>query len=643
MNRTHYPQSLAIFSHLCITLSIALTTSAQTTTWQAAELAPVAQKAQIRPQDHVADQKLSWLQASATQQGASLSFTIPNLPAGRYELWETHVTSPLGSWVIFKHHGQYIGEGINQYESGKRAIHKRYVDVIEHSQSGDLKLEMILLSTPYKDHGELTAQSIEMIRLGDARPPDAPRPVAGASFSPEYAAKPYNPDGSDIPADALDRKDYPTMEAWIADMEKQNKPGKIGSGTYTLDKKAKGPSLTQSIYGYDTGKGRPVIDGNNRGTYFFLGASNITLQYLHIKNIGYGLVGLDNWLDWTLGTKSTWNAWAFSPEVMKGKIVDDHLDNLNILDCHFTNVGVAMIIVQEFHGVHNVHIARNHSSGGLGFVTLRTLDFDNIYFYQNVLNDHDQADNKGNHVTTLCFLGTDDWQGTMKNRHVRVEHNQVTNVTSKHNHYKLNAAVFADIRNCSDVSISYNILKNLVSTVGHSDCNTVYSKASELIIKGNYFENCGSNLKDKQRMIGSEGGCLTLKGETNNAAKFGTIVEDCTFVAGTIDTVPMVLFGHGGILRNCTFKDWQWKGDYWSRSAMINKYSGKAVTLINPTFINCGGDKANAFAVSKSNAAMIGWHKVNFDNNRSDIFKGVDYIYDATNEQGQTLKNKPEK
>src|SRR5688572_13497285 len=61
-----------------------------------------------------------------------------------------------------------------------------------------------------------------------------PRP-AGLGYTPSYVPA-YNSSASsaDIPADALDRSAYGSTSAWLDACLAQNKPGKIGSGTYSI-------------------------------------------------------------------------------------------------------------------------------------------------------------------------------------------------------------------------------------------------------------------------------------------------------------------------------------------------------------------------------------------------------------------------
>jgi len=304
-----------------------------------------------------------------------------------------------------------------------------------------------------------------------------------------------------------------------------------------------------------------------------------------------------------------------------------------------------VFILREAHTIRNIHIGRNTSTGGFGFFTSEADRFDSIFCYQNVIRDHDQGSEWGNYVGTLFWIGGGNELTNYKiNKTIRIEHNEAYNIISRHSHTKENASVFCDVRECTNVSLSYNVMEDLVNTANHSDANAMYAKADSMAVRGCVFKNCGANSGGNMEKpdIGSEGGCITFKGY--DAAKgniLRTLIEGCTFIAGDITEVRMILTSHETIIRNCTFQDWQYDGTHPNRDAMIGTYSGGKLTIENPTVINCGVKPGHsAYAVKKSGGDSVicrNW-QVDFDNNRTDIFYKVNRIENCCNTLGEPMQ-----
>jgi hypothetical protein len=92
-------------------------------------------------------------------------------------------------------------------------------------------------------------------------------------------------------------------------------------------------------------------------------------------------------------------------------------------------------------------------------------------------------------------------------------------------------------------------------------------------------------------------------------------------------------------MRNCTFKNWQWTGSDKQRRYLIHQYSGDSLCFINPTFINCGGKGALIYREANSVSAMIGWKDIDFNNQSTAVFSGVNFTAGALNGRGEKLVN----
>lgn len=477
----------------------------------------------------------------------------------------------------------------------------------------------------------------------------------GIGSAPSYAKPLYNA-STDIPANALDASNYTTISAWIADMNAQGKAGKIGSGTYTI---VAGPgnrfALEQSIYGY--GATKPVFkwSGGVQGGFLYMHASNITIQNVRFEDFPMPLSYHSNWS----GLDGYYMANRFNSGAVSGSNYnagyglpyDSNISNISILDCDFINCATGMIMVtNEDYRLSNMHVGRNFVSGGSGFISYIGNQFDHFYFYQNYIENMDQRQTgkRGSKtIGTILWLGTDILDNHANNQIVRVENNECYGVVSAFTFSKHNSSVFADVRCCDDVSISWNILVDLESLNGHSDSNAIYSKSFGLLIEENEIENCGSNTvnpSDQSTFNGSEGGALALKGGCGP-----TTVRNNTFIAGTKTTVPMVLLSHDDVtISDCTFVDWQYTGNYYKRRAMIRSFSGGSgpkYTVSNIETINCGQAGSNVAYLFENNGdgeSDCVDITANFDNNRRNVIRmknnsGKNNIVNCFNENGETL------
>ena len=273
---------------------------------------------------------------NGTKAGDYVEFTIDNLHAGYYQLALSYKKDSQRGGIITTVNGVTVGGFLNQIDRVRTDIVRHLVGSFFHKAAGPLTIrfthigavggsrpglsfdQLFIDAAPVRnavEKGDRTEAGstgnlrVDAIALARQLLPTTPAP--GPLHAPFYALPPYNPDGSDIPADALDRKDFPSIKAWLTAMEIQEKPGKIGSGNYMLDPlRLKDCALTQSIYGYDSGGGIPVLDGQGRSSLFYLRASNIHLEYLHFKDIGIPIISIDNWKAYSFGAKKGLLHWS---------------------------------------------------------------------------------------------------------------------------------------------------------------------------------------------------------------------------------------------------------------------------------------------------------------------------------------------
>ena len=418
----------------------------------------------------------------------------------------------------------------------------------------------------------------------------------GIASAPSYAEPLYTADGSDIPAGALDAGDYGSIAAWLDDLEAQGKPGKIGSGTWDFSGLGK-REITQSIYGYDTGTGRPVLDAGGSGALYFH-ANNLRFQYLHWKNWPVALCNIDDTVYSEDG--ETDNEYQFSSSrtnysyfVGPARNVSTPVspgDNtgLRVLDCVFEDCDTCVGALKGPHSIRDVHFGRNEVYDGKGCVALLGYYHGSLRFYQNHVHDMPQGTSKGNHVGTIVWMNANRTMGRDVNPAVYIDNNEFYRITSTHSHNKINGSVVADIRQVTGWYFRNNIVKDCTNSAHHSDCNALYAKCYDITIDNCLFENCGANSTDD--VNGSEGGIITFKGGDS----FGPVmVTDCDFIAGATSDCPMILSSHGQFtIKRCTFKDFQTSlpRDWTRRNTMVHTYSGGVYTIQDCEVINCGGD-----------------------------------------------------
>ncbi len=462
----------------------------------------------------------------------------------------------------------------------------------------------------------------------------------GPDTSPSYAAPAYDPSGAAIPKNALDAIEFPSLPAWFEAMAAQQRPGKIRSGTYNAEAVGR-RSLNTSVYGY--GPTRPILRSTAAPFTLYFSADDIVVQYLRFETQAMALAYVDRGAG--LIVKGDWHSADLEGSDREGSRARAHdadISGVQILDCEFV-CPLPIAFMSGYHRVSDIHIARNAALPGCaGFAHIRSDRFSRIYIYQNDVRGLSQNVGRGNHVGTIIWVGSgvDNSPHYSSNAGVYVENNRIEDVTAARTDRDYNSGVAIDIRESSQAVIRGNVIRNVVNTAGHVDSNGVYAKSS-ILLEANLIENCGARASDsKARERGSEGSLVTLKG----GSRCITHIRDNIFVAGTRTDVPMILVSHRAIIERNRFSGWLYDGDNLKRDAMIRSYSGGPITIVDPTFDECGTAPGNAhrgFAVSGKpyeggNIAARDF-MVSFDGRRTDIFQGDVAAIRCFNARGRPL------
>lgn len=431
-------------------------------------------------------------------------------------------------------------------------------------------------------------------------PGDGPFARLGASFAPAWAL----PDYAGPPAEALDRADFGSTGEWLDECERQGKPGKIGPGRYTLNTRTQHRA---SIYGY--GDTMPVLVGTGTGIY--LGASGLTFQGLRFEGFAYAIVSLDDWDDWnSFGTSSNWNnrllgAARRGQDPARAHNAD--LTGLDVLDCEFDGVGVAVSIIRQSHHVDDIRVGRCHSRDGLGFLYVGAHDFGSIDAWGNTHQDHAQGSAKGQNVGTLYMIGTNRTDSIGSNGLVRLAHFEARRITSTHTHAKKNGSTVFDVRDCR-FEITDFVAEDCTNSAGHPDAQMGYAKGKGLIARWR-AKRCGAVQVDDDN-IGSEGQFLTLKGGDGP-----TIVEDFEADHGGM-AGQAILSSHDSLFRRGVIRGSRAAASKY-RDATIQSYSGGPVVVEDVEM----PDWDSRWAIQGEGNVTA--RRVTVDTDRTDIFDGV--------------------
>ncbi|WP_146198040.1 cadherin repeat domain-containing protein, partial [Caulobacter endophyticus] len=329
----------------------------------------------------------------------------------------------------------------------------------------------------------------------------AERPI-GLDYRPPEA-KAYD-QKTDIPSNALDAKDFPSIDAWLDACVAQGVPGKIGSGTYVVDGEPRYSPV--GIYGY--GETPPKFVAQNVDCWLYLKSDDVTLKGLAFEGFGQVLGGSVALSDGAPYHSTTTYAFDRFDPAKGGLAMDVPATTstvgpaVTITDCEFVNCENAFMFVSDTTQMGAVNFHGNTLVGTYGmlniFSTLWTEVNATYNEWGDATGDRAQPGLKSNGVQTGIAIGTDktiyiEGHSTKLN----ITNNYAHDIDSLSRYDDTNAAVFVDARGVisaerGDNVISFNRIEHLRGLLGQEDSNAIYAKAHGLIIQGNWIEDSGA-------------------------------------------------------------------------------------------------------------------------------------------------------
>lgn len=376
----------------------------------------------------------------------------------------------------------------------------------------------------------------------------------GLGYQPSYVPT-YDP-ATDIPAEALDRSAYPSTSAWLTDCLMQNKPGKVGPGTYNIAAADLRRYAPTGIYGY--GITKPVFNyvgalAESTPGFFYLGKySAFSARYLEFRGFGdvFDLAAGSVDRGTGLYQYQTTEAYAFCRYEPLGDVLGGSSDPDGvglILDTTLfprltSTIGPAVDISYcTFHHCQRAYSAgsdsiahgrldfhKNVLEGTYGGVDLNCTSITEVYAANNEWFGLGPAylrtapANNSHSFHTLFKLGIDlGIDIALRTQKVFLENNYAHNIEDQNTSDETNAGVFCDVRQVTptnstnlsdpatascDISISYNAIIGVRNTLGHEDSNALYGKMRGGVIERNYIKNCGAaDARPTYNRDGSEG------------------------------------------------------------------------------------------------------------------------------------------
>jgi Ca2+-binding RTX toxin-like protein len=343
-------------------------------------------------------------------------------------------------------------------------------------------------------------------------------PVSGASDVVRPAGLGYTPPGAehynwrtDIPSDALDAKNFSSIDSWLDACIAQGKPGKIGAGTYEVDGQPR--YAPEGIYGY--GDTPPKFVAQNVDGWLYLKNQDVALKGVAFEGFGTVLVGAVKLTDGSpYHSTSTYAFERFQPAGEGGHglamqvpaSVKEVSPDVDISDCTFVNVENAYVYVSDTTQAGRIDFNNNVLKGAYGIMDVNTPLWTEINASGNEWKDATgarvQPNVKSNGMNTGFKIGTDkyiDQDGHYTKLHI--ENNYAHDIQSVGTYADTNAAVFVDVRgaealNPADNSVSFNKIVRVQGLKGQEDSNAIYAKAWGLTVQGNYIEASGAAYKD---------------------------------------------------------------------------------------------------------------------------------------------------
>jgi Ca2+-binding RTX toxin-like protein len=389
--------------------------------------------------------------------------------------------------------------------------------------------------------------------LTTAPPPPAPVTIdhpVGLDYRPPEA-KAYDAH-NDIPSNALDAKDFSSIDAWMDACVSQGVPGKIGSGTYVVDGEPRYSPM--GIYGY--GDTPPKFVAENVDCWLYLKSDDVTIKGVAFEGFGQVLGGC---VDLTEGSPyhstTTYAFDRFDPD--KGALAMDVPANtstvgpaVTITDCQFVNCENAFMFVSDTTQMGAVNFHSNTLVGTYGMVDIFSPLWTEVNATYNewsdATGDRAQPGLKSNGVQTGFAIGTDKTiyiEGhTTK---LNITNNYAHDIDSMSRYDDTNAAVFVDARGVisaerGDNVISFNQIEHLRGLLGQEDSNAIYAKAHGLIIEGNYIEDSGAAYYSASKN-GSEATGVLVKPLHDGV--HADVASDIEVIGNTFVDMPTTLAG----------------------------------------------------------------------------------------------------
>ena len=351
-----------------------------------------------------------------------------------------------------------------------------------------------------------------------------------------------------IPANALDAKDFPTIDAWLDACIAKGVPGKIGSGTYTVDGTPR--YAPAGIYGY--GDTPPKFISETPDAWLYIKDGDITLSNVSFEGFGKVLVGavalsastpFHSTTDYAFDKVDTrQEALAMA---VKGDIHEVGPD-VTITNCDFINVESVFTFVSDTTQMGKLVFTDNVATGTWGLVDINAPLWTEVVAtgneWSDATGDRAQPTYKSNGVQTAFKIGTE--KTIVVDGHytkLDISGNDAHDIDSYSSSSDYNAAVFADVRgaiakNHGDNSISFNEIARLKGLLGQEDSNAIYAKAWGLVIEGNHISESGADYVDDKRN-GSETTGILVKPYRDNIAK------DIEIINNIFENMPTVKAG----------------------------------------------------------------------------------------------------
>lgn len=353
----------------------------------------------------------------------------------------------------------------------------------------------------------------------------------------------YNP-SKDIPANALDAKDFPTIDAWLDACIANGVPGKIGSGTYHVDGEPRYAPV--GIYGY--GDSPPTFVADKVDAWLYLKDADVTIKGVTFEGFGQPLAGC---VDLSPGSPyhstTTYAFGRFDPD--RGGLALSEPGStstigpgVTIEDCKFINCENAFTFVSDTTQMGKVEFHNNVLVGTYGMLDINSSLWTEVNATGNDWGHAVQPNVKGNGVQTGFMIGTN-FQPDVPGHYTKlnIANNYAHDITSVGTFQDTNAAVFADVRgaiakNHGDNLITENTIEHVKGVLGQEDSNAIYAKAWGLVISNNYIEDAGAAYVDAKHN-GSEATGILVKPMRDG------IAMDIEVIGNTFKDMPVVQAG----------------------------------------------------------------------------------------------------